>query len=316
MVDPQRRVLRIGTRGSALALWQARHVADLIAAPTELKIITTSGDRFIDASPTGRLEEGFFTKEIEDKLLAGEIDLAVHSLKDLPTRLSDGLALGAVSARAAVSDMLLVHPEWVDGAARLPVRAGGRVGASSLRRQSMVRTFGEGLEPAQLRGNVPTRVEKCRRGEYAAVIVASAGIKRLDLDLSGLATFELLPQVWIPAPGQAVLGVEIREDDQEARGAVAAVDHAESRQCARIERELLHRFEGGCHEAFGAWASREGPRLVVRLGHEDSLGRWRSVVVAGEDEARLTEAAFAELRREMSSEPRRSEAEAICRRLF
>ena len=194
----------------------------------------------------------------------------------------------------------------------MPVKGGGRVGASSLRRQSMIRTYGDGLEPTLLRGNVPTRVEKCRRGDYAAVIVASAGITRLELGLSGLAVFELLPQVWIPAPGQAVLGVEIREDDQDARDAVAPVDDTESRQCVRIERELLQRFEGGCHEAFGAWATREGAKMVVRLGHEDSHGRWRSVVATGEDEALLVESAFTELRHEMLAEPHGTAAEAIC----
>src|SRR3990172_6404723 len=116
------RVFKIGTRGSDLALWQARHVASVLAAPSETTIITTSGDRFLDATPTGRLEKGFFTKEIEDALLEGRIDISVHSLKDLPTTLVDGLAVGAVSARQAVSDWLLARPDAVDLSCRLPVK--------------------------------------------------------------------------------------------------------------------------------------------------------------------------------------------------
>ncbi|MBI2840664.1 MAG: hydroxymethylbilane synthase [Acidobacteria bacterium] len=295
------RVFKIGTRGSDLALWQARHVASVLAAPSETTIITTSGDRFLDASPTGRLEKGFFTKEIEDALLESRIDIAVHSLKDLPTALVDGLAVGAVSAREAVSDWLLVRAEAVDLSCRLPVKPGSRVGASSLRRQSMLRAFGDGLEPVMLRGNVPTRVQKCRRGEYDAVIVAAAGLKRLQLDLTGLAVFELVPEIWLPAPGQAALGVEIRAADGEARQALAPIENAESRACVEIERSLLHRFEGGCHEAFGAWVISENGGLVVRLGHENARDTWVAVALRGMAGEAIVGEAFTVLSEAMQS---------------
>lgn len=296
------RVFKIGTRGSDLALWQARHVASVLAAPSETTIITTSGDRFLDESPTGRLEKGFFTKEIEDALLESRIDIAVHSLKDLPTTLVDGLAVGAVSARQVVSDWLLVRPDAVDLTSRLPVKSGCRVGASSLRRQSMLRAFGEGLVPVMLRGNVPTRVQKCRRGEYDAVIVAAAGLKRLQLDLTGLAVFELIPEIWLPAPGQGALGVEIRSADDEARHALSPIENAESRACVEVERALLHRFEGGCHEAFGAWVVTENAGIVVRLGHENARGKWAAVTLRGKAGEHIVSEAFALLSEAMQSE--------------
>lgn len=309
------RVFRIGSRGSDLALWQARHVAGLVTYPTEIAIITTSGDRFLSVAPVGSMDKGFFTKEIEDALLADRIDLAIHSLKDLPTTLAPGLAIGAVSAREAVHDLLLVHPDWVDTSRPVPVKIGGRVGATSLRRQSMLRLFGPGLDPVPLRGNVPTRVQKCRRGEYAAVVLASAGVARLKLDLSDVAAFELDPHVWLPAPGQAALAVETRAADEEARAAVAIVEDRDSRECVEIERALLHRFEGGCHEAFGAWATRENGQVVVRLGHEDAKGRWMSVTVSGEAGGDIVDHAFAALRDAMQAGKVTEVGGALWRRL-
>jgi porphobilinogen deaminase len=178
----------------------------------------------------------------------------------------------------------------------------------------MIRQYGEGLDPAMLRGNVPTRVQKCRRGDYAAVIIAAAGVARLKLDLSGLVVYDMLPEVWIPAPGQAALGIEIRKDDNRARAAVSPIEDAECRRCAGIERELLHRFEGGCHEAFGAWARRENGTTVVRLGHEDAKGRWRSAEASGDDATVLVDEAFRKLRAVMESDAVDTREGEMCRR--
>lgn len=247
------RPLVIGSRGSDLALWQTRWVAARLPVPTTVTIISTAGDRILDRDLSGAEGKGFFTKELEEALYGRQIDLAVHSLKDLPTQTPPGLAIAAVCERAPVADVLLVHPEWLDETLPFPVKRGGRVGASSLRRQACVRGVGGGLEPASLRGNVPTRVRKCREGQYAAVVLAEAGLARLQLELSGLLAFRLDPARWLPAPGQGALGLETRDDDP-AKDACAALDHPDTRRACEVERGLLAAFEGGCHLPLGTWA--------------------------------------------------------------
>jgi hydroxymethylbilane synthase len=201
----------IVTRGRDLSRWQANEAARLIPAPTEMAIIETSGDRFQSAALQGQLEQGFFTKEIEKRLLAGEIDVAVHSLKDLPTQLVDGLTIGAHLPRAAVSDLLIVSPEWHDAGHQVPLKDGTEVGAMSLRRQALLRQYCPQAGAVMIRGNVPSRIERCRQGEFGAVILARAGVERLGLKLDGLLAFELNPLFWPPAPGQGVVAVEARQ---------------------------------------------------------------------------------------------------------
>lgn len=251
MATPEK--LTIGSRGSDLALWQTRWVAARLPVPTAVQIIHTQGDRVLDRDLTAVEGKGFFTKELEDALYARTIDIAVHSLKDLPTETPPGLAIAAVCERAPVADLLLVHPDWHDPSQPFPVRAGGRIGASSLRRQSLVRAYGRGAEPVSLRGNVPTRVRKCREGGYAAVVLAEAGLSRLALDLAPLKAYRLNPRLWLPAPGQGALGIETRANDR-AQEAVAVLDHPATRIACAIERGLLARFEGGCHLPLGAFA--------------------------------------------------------------
>lgn len=247
--------LRIGTRGSELALWQAREVERLLRAPTAIVVIKTAGDELRDVPLQGRSTTGFFTKDIERRLLSGEVDIAVHSLKDLPTTIDPGLEVAAVLPRAPVSDLLLVHSSWSDEAQPgLPLRAGCVVGAGSLRRQALLRLHAPQVEPRLIRGNVPTRVKKCRDGEYGAVVLARAGIERLGLDLAPLLAWELLSDRWLPAPGQGAVAVEVRKGDERARAAVAAIDDAATARAVELERRLLARFEGGCHTAFGAHA--------------------------------------------------------------
>lgn len=251
----------IGSRGSDLALWQTRWVAQRLSAPVDTKIIHTQGDRVLDRDLSGMEGKGFFTKEIEDELHAGSIDIAVHSLKDLPTTTPAGLSIAAICERAPVSDMLLVHPDWHDPSRPFPVKPGGKVGASSLRRQACVRAAGPSLEPASLRGNVPTRVRKCREGQYAAVVLAEAGLSRLALDFKPLFAYRLSSEIWLPAPGQGALGIETRANDP-AESFVANLHHAPTAHACDIERGLLARFEGGCHLPLGTWADGKRFRAV------------------------------------------------------
>ncbi len=286
----------IGSRGSRLARWQAEFVAERLDGPAKIKIIRTSGDVFLEKSLQKQDTKGFFTKEIEEELLAGSIDLAVHSLKDLPTELPEGLVLGGVSYRASHSDLLLVRPEALAENA-FPLAPGAKIGATSLRRQSLLRRFAPDLEARLLRGNVPTRIEKLHGGEYDAIIIARAGVERLDLDLSGLHVFELDPETWLPAPAQAVMGVEIRQSDTHTLEAIRPVLDPEAWKGVRIERELLTRFEGGCHAAFGALALKTANGWRVLLGRENAEGRWLAARVESGNESEALEEATRKLKR-------------------
>jgi len=273
--------VKIGSRGSRLALWQAEAVARLLGAPSEIKVVETSGDRFLDINLQGRLEKGFFTKEIEETLLAGEIDIAVHSLKDLPVESPPGLCIGACLERAAVCDLLLVHPEWHDPKELLPLRAGGRVGATSLRRRALLTVYAHQAEAVFLRGNVPTRIRKCREGQYGAIVLAGAGVERLSLELAPLVAYELNPEIWLPAPGQGAIAVQARSEDGKTLSMLAAMDSVETRHAVSIERGLLAKFEGGCHTAFGAWARPEDGAWKVVLGLERTGEGWGRIAFSG-----------------------------------
>lgn len=271
----------IGTRGSELALWQAHEVQRRLGGETELRIIKTSGDMFLGAPLQGGLEQGFFTKDIEAQLLAGEIDLAVHSLKDLPTALAPGLAIGAYLKRAPVSDLLLVHPDYHDPAGLLPLRPGAEVGATSLRRQALLRLYAPQVEARMLRGNVPGRIAKCLAGEYGAIVLARAGVGRLGLDTAALHVYELDAVRWLPAPGQGAIAVQCREGDARVLELLAPLNDADTEQAVCLERRLLGNFEGGCHTAFGAWARRAAAAWQVHLGMELG-GVWGQCEQAGE----------------------------------
>jgi len=314
MTETERAAFVIGSRGSRLARWQAEHVASFLGPDVEIRIIKTSGDLFLDRPLQGQDTKGFFTKEIEEELLDGRIDLAVHSLKDLPTQLPPGLTLAVVSRRAAVADLLLVRPERVDAARPFPVADGAVVGATSLRRQAMLRRFAPHVGAAMLRGNVPTRVDKLKRGDYDAIILAAAGVERLTLDLSGLAAFELNPRLWLPAPGQAALGIETRENDARIRAALAAFHDETAWRAVRVERELLNRFEGGCHVAFAAFAEPKAQGMTLAVGVEDEAGRWLAVRVEADGDEAAQEAAWDKLMRVVKTGHEEDDWErALCR---
>jgi hydroxymethylbilane synthase len=273
--------ISIGSRGSDLALWQARAVASLLPIPAEIKIIKTSGDVMLGVALQGRLEKGFFTKEIEEHLIAGHIDLAVHSLKDLPTEQPPSLCEAAYLERAAVSDLLLIRPDWYDPNSRFPLRANCKVGATSLRRQAMLRTFAPDVQAHLLRGNIPTRIQKCKNGEYGAIIIARAGVERLAADLKPLIALELNPRIWLPAPAQGAICVQARQDDAHILKLLEQADHAPTRQAIQIERRLLSRFEGGCHTAFAALALPDGEMWQILIGIDNAPNGWQQTTGSG-----------------------------------
>lgn len=262
------RELKLATRGSALARWQTALVRHRLGGGLET-IIETRGD--VDQAPVlaGRMEKGFFTAELERALHERRVDVAVHSLKDLPTVQPAGLCVGAVLERADPRDWLIVRRDALASGSPLPVRPGGRVGASSLRRMALLRHHAPGLVPTPLRGNVPTRVKKLASGEYEAIVLAAAGVSRLGLDLTSFAVFGLEPSTWVPAPGQGVIAIQCREDDAEVRDRLAAIEHRETRRRVDTERLLLQAFEAGCSSPFGAFL--DGARLVVG---EERAGRF------------------------------------------
>ncbi|CAN5371796.1 hydroxymethylbilane synthase [soil metagenome] len=256
--------LRIASRGSELALWQARAVADAlrIAAPereVEIRIIRTTGDRIQDV-PLARIgDRGLFTKEIDAALLSGEADLAVHSLKDVPTRLPEGLHIAAVTRREDPRDVLLCR---VGVASSLPdLLAGARVGTSSLRRRSQLCAHRPDLEIVDLRGNLNTRLAKLDAGEYEAIVLAAAGVIRLGW--TERISEYLDPDRWLPAVGQGALAVVTRMEDRQVWQQLLPLHDPDTAACVAAERSLLHALEGGCQVPIGALAHLEEDRVVL-----------------------------------------------------
>jgi hydroxymethylbilane synthase len=243
--------LRIGTRSSPLAVWQANHVRDrlieLRGIECELVRIRTSGDQFQTGSVTLIGNKGVFIKELEEALLGGKIDLAVHSMKDVPTEIPSGLDFQAITKREDPRDCVISR----NGQPLRDLPPGARVGTSSLRRQAQLRHFRPDLRLADLRGNVDTRIKKLLSGEFEAVILALAGVRRLGAE--DQVTEVLSTDVMLPAVGQGALGIETRRGDVEA-GPLAALDDAATRTCVTAERALLRELEGGCQLPLGAYA--------------------------------------------------------------
>lgn len=243
--------LRIGSRGSQLALWQANHISELLRRrghQVEIEIIKTTGDKITDVALAQVGTKGMFTKEIEEALAAGRVDLAVHSLKDLPTELPPGFELVAITTRVNPRDVFLsVKYESVDV---LP--KGARVGTSSLRRQAQLKVARPDLVIHPLRGNVDTRVRKLEEGAYDAIILAAAGLTRLG---KTQLVRQVLPEEFMcPAAGQGALGIEIRANDEEMREHLAFLDDPAARATTTCERALLNKLGGGCQVPIGAFA--------------------------------------------------------------
>ncbi len=254
------RALRIGTRASALALWQANRVADLIRAQpgapaVELVHIKTEGDLRTDIPLWAAGGRAFFTREIDRVQLAGEVDIAVHSLKDLSTLIAEGLELAAVLEREDPRDALLTR----EGVMLRDLPTGARVGTSSLRRRAFLLRARPDLTLVELRGNVPTRIERLTQGKYDAIVLATAGLKRLGM--SAHITAHLAPSDMPPAVSQGAIGVCARVGDEAALKWLRSLDHASTRVAVTAERALLRRIEGGCQVPLGALATLEGEQL-------------------------------------------------------
>lgn len=256
--------LVIGSRSSRLAMVQAQYVRDTLkkfhpALDVEIKTIKTTGDKITDVVLSKIGDKGLFTKEIEDALLARHIDLAVHSMKDLPTELPEGLKIAAVPDREDPREALVSEKAFTIGT--LP--GGSRVGTSSLRRRSQLLHLRNDLDTLDLRGNVDTRLAKLKNGLYDAIILAYAGIKRLGLklNLSVIPVEDIIPQA-----GQGALGIEIREDAEEVESLLKALDDADSHLAIEAERAVLADLEGGCQVPIGVYAAITKDRINIKAG--------------------------------------------------
>ncbi|MEG1609668.1 MAG: hydroxymethylbilane synthase [Bilophila sp.] len=292
--------LTIATRGSRLALWQANHVKACLHAvhpelAVELYVIKTKGDIILDVPLAKVGGKGLFVKEIEEALLAGTADIAVHSMKDVPMLLPEGLALGIVPEREDPADLFLsVHHASLEA---LP--EGALVGTSSLRRQAQVLALRPDVRVESLRGNVDTRIRKLLNGDFDAIIMAAAGMKRLGLATPREAV--LAPPVFVPAVGQGALGIEFRQDNVELAALLAFLEHAPTRICVEAERGLLAGLDGGCQVPIAGHAVLIEPdasgaqrfRLEGLVGEVDGSQILRRTVEGYASEARAVGLALA-----------------------
>jgi len=250
----------IGSRGSELALWQANFVLGelkKIKLDAEIKIIKTKGDIEQNLSWDKMEGKGFFTKEIEDALLKKEIDLAVHSHKDLPTDLVEGLLIAAVSEREDPSELLLINKNAVDEKQKFSLKQNAVVGTSSARRKSQMLAWRSDVKLEDLRGNVPTRIQKLRDKKYDAILIANAGVTRLEIDLDEFHCEKLDAHEFIPAPAQGVLALQIREEDKELFETLQKLNNKEVTETITVERKVLNLFDGGCQLPLGVICEKD-----------------------------------------------------------
>jgi hydroxymethylbilane synthase len=253
-------MIKIGSRGSDLALWQAHYCQNQLkelGLESEIIIIKTQGDK-IQHLTFDKLEgKGFFTKELEDQLLDESIDMAVHSMKDLPTTPVEGLTIAAVSSRADARDVLLFNPDFDYKSISELNQKSFRVGTSSARRKSQLLHLFPNCTCLDIRGNVPTRINKLASGEFDAIVLAKAGIDRLELDVTALRPFVLDPAEMVPAPAQGVLAYQTLTDNIELRKQLRALHNKEVAYCTNIERGVLNALDGGCQLPLGVHVYRD-----------------------------------------------------------
>lgn len=258
---PQRKPIRIGTRGSRLALTQAGIVRDLLAREgheSEIVVVKTSGDRIQDRPLADAGGKGLFTKELEEALYADEADIAVHSMKDVPAHLPEGLMLGAFLPREDPRDVLVSNKQYT--LSSLPPSA--IVGTSSVRRRAQLLRARKDVEPLTLRGNVDTRLAKLDAGDFEAAILALAGLKRLGFE--DRATTVLAVNEWLPSPAQGAIGIELRTSDTQTREAIAKFDHEPTAIALACERAFLAALDGSCRTPLAALATLDGDLLKFR----------------------------------------------------
>lgn len=252
--------LRLGTRGSRLALWQANQVSNELSAlgyEVDIQIIKTQGDKIQDLSFDKLEGKGFFTKEIEDALLSGEVDFAVHSMKDLPTQQPEGLMLAALSERADPRDTLLLLKDSVTSESPLQIKENLLIGTSSARRKANIKALLPGIDLKDIRGNVPTRIQKLRDGLFGGILLAKAGLDRLELDVSDLVVVHFEPTEFVPAPAQGVLAYQCRVGDKEVIKALRKIHSFDSSDCTNVERRVLQMMDGGCHLPLGVYCRKD-----------------------------------------------------------
>ena len=269
--------IRIGSRGSDLALWQANHVKNQLEAlgcTVTITIITTQGDAIQDLSFDKLEGKGFFTKEIEQALLDNTIDLAVHSHKDLETNQPAGLQIACVSERENPADILLIAKHAVDPSQKWKVKEMAVVGTSSARRKSQVIAFRNDVEIKDLRGNVPTRIQKLRDGHYDAILLAKAGVDRLKIDLSEFEEVVLDPTEFVPAPAQGVLALQIREADTTLFEVLQKMNHPEVQKRIAVERKVLNLMQGGCQLPLGVYCNEEETVYVSYTSDWENGAAW------------------------------------------
>ena len=253
--------LRIGSRGSQLALWQANHVAALLrdkGHTVEIEVIKTTGDKITSVALAKVGTKGMFTKEIEEALHEKRVDLAVHSLKDVPTELEQEFELAAIMKREDPRDAFIS----VKFSSLEELPHGAKVGTSSLRRQCQLKAVRPDLEVFPLRGNVDTRLRKLESGEYDAIILAAAGVLRLGLETH--VRSRISADVMCPAVGQGALAIEIRKGDEQTKALLAFLNDADTHAAIDCERALLGSMGGGCQVPIGAYAEKRGDRLFLR----------------------------------------------------
>jgi hydroxymethylbilane synthase len=252
--------LRIGTRGSKLALWQAHFTQSLLKEQnidSELVIIKTKGDQIQHLSFDKIEGKGIFTKEIETALLEGEIDLAVHSMKDMPTTQPEGLVLTAVSYRENPADWLVIRKSSADPKQLFGFKEKAVIGTSSARRKAQMLDFRPDIELKDIRGNVPTRLQKLRDEQFDAILLAAAGLTRLEIDLSEFVVQQFNPKEFVPAPAQGVLCYQTKVEDKATRRILQKLHHPEVAKATNVERKILKLLDGGCHMPLGAYCERD-----------------------------------------------------------
>ena len=293
-------LIKIGTRGSDLALWQANFVKrelEKLGCNIEIKIIKTQGDKIQNLSFDKLEGKGFFTKEIEEALINKSVDLAVHSHKDLETNQPKGLEIVAVSERENPSDILLIKKNAFSPSKLLSIKEGAIIGTSSARRKALLKAFRSDIKIKDLRGNVPTRINKLREENYDAIVLANAGVSRLEIDLSEFQVEILKPQDFVPAPAQGVLGLQIRTNDDETRKYVSQLNNTSVKSIINIERGVLNKLNGGCQLPLGVYAEKINDKYEVwaALGQED--GSMRRIQSTFDSEDGAADSIVAELKK-------------------
>ncbi len=293
----------LGTRGSDLALFQSnfikKHIESNSNIEIELRIIKTTGDMILDRPISKINTQSVFTKEIEEALLNNEIDLAVHSLKDLMTVFPAGLKIGAVGFREDCRELLIYNKKAEQGEGLIPIKSNSVIGTSSTRRQCQLYNYNSAFNIKDLRGNIPTRINKLRDGLYDAIVIAAAGVYRLNLDLSDLEVIPLDPEQFLPAPAQGILAIQIRDNDSEVEKLIIKFDSPETRDSVSLERGLLAKFQAGCSLPLGVFSEIDNNnyRLLAILGESENIeqGNIKRVDMTGGDIEQLVDSVYKQL---------------------